>query len=218
MAKNNKTKYKGTEAEERKFQELLAYLSEFSRSLFDKFKEILDSNSNDSDSLKSSIVSSTKSLAMSRVSMGSPLDLSNDLRRSSVTSIGSERNLQQRVAMPEPHHIVAAVREKLKPLVPPSKNINLEGPYLYSTGTYYGQYENNRRHGWGEFVFRDGSLYEGMWENDMMSGFGRLIRKNCFYEGEVNAGRACGKGNYEDQYRTYAGEWKDDKRNGMGEE
>ena len=39
----------------------------------------------------------------------------------------------------------------------------MEGPYLYSTGVYYGQFENNRRNGWGEYVFTDGSLYEGTW-------------------------------------------------------
>ena len=82
-------------------------MGDFSTSLFDKFKEILYTNSNDSDSLKSSIVSESKSLAMSRVSMGTPLDLSNDLRRSNV---GSEKNIQQRVAMPDPNPIVCAVR------------------------------------------------------------------------------------------------------------
>lgn len=146
MAKNNKTQYKGTEADQRKYEEIIAYLADFSNSIFDKFKEILNTNSNDSDSLKSSIVSESKSLAMSRVSMGSPLDLTNDLRRSTV---GSDKNIQQRVAMPDPHPVVAAVREKLQPLHPPSNNLVMEGPYLYSTGVYYGQFENNRRNGWG---------------------------------------------------------------------
>ena len=107
MAKNNKTKYKGEEGDQRKFQEILLYLGDFSANLFDKFKEILYTNSNDSDSLKSSIVSETKSLAMSRISMGTPLELSNDLRRSNV---GSEKSIQQRVAMPDPNPTVAAVR------------------------------------------------------------------------------------------------------------
>ena len=82
-------------------------LGDFSSNLFDRFKEILYTNSNDSDSLKSSIVSESKSLAMSRVSMGTALDLSNDLKRSTV---GSEKSIQQRVAMPDPNPIVSAVR------------------------------------------------------------------------------------------------------------
>lgn len=51
-----------------------------------------------------------------------------------------------------------------------------------------------------------------------MSGEGRLIKKNCYYEGQIKEGRANGIGNYEDEFRTYEGEWKSDKRNGMGEE
>jgi len=44
-----------------------------------------------------------------------------------------------------------------------------------------------------------------------------LIRNDCYYEGYVKNGRATGAGNYEDHYRYYAGEWKNDKRNGTGE-
>lgn len=94
---------------------------------------------------------------MSRVSLGSPLELLNDMRRS-TTSLNSDRSNQQRVPMPEANPVVASVRERLRPLNPP-KNITMEGPYLYSTGVYFGQFLDNRRHGWGEFVFTDGSLY-----------------------------------------------------------
>jgi len=34
----------------------------------------------------------------------------------------------------------------------------------------------------------------------------------------VKNGKANGAGNYEDFYRYYTGEWKNDKRNGTGEE
>lgn len=65
--------------------------------------------------------------------------------------------------------------------------------------------KDGKRYGFGIFIFSDGSLYEGGWDNDRISGYGRLIKKYCYYEGEVQNGKAHGKGNYEDQYRTYAG-------------
>ena len=49
-----------------------------------------------------------------------------------------------------------------------------------------------------------------------MSGYGRLIKRNCYYEGQIKEGKANGSGNYEDELRTYSGEWKNDKRNGLG--
>lgn len=61
------------------------------------------------------------------------------------------------------------------------------------------------RQGWGQFIFNDGTFYEGEWDKDKISGFGRLIRNNCLYEGNIKAGRANGSGNYEDHYRYYSG-------------
>ena len=81
--------------------------------------------------------------------------------------------------------MVKSTQEKLKPLsIPPHIDTqkSKEGPYLYESGVYYGHYKANKRNGWGTFVFNDGCLYEGSWENDMMSGYGRLIKNNCVYE------------------------------------
>ena len=50
----------------------------------------------------------------------------------------------------------------------------------------------------------------------MMCGYGRLIKNNCVYEGHIKENKANGSGKYEDELRTYAGEWKNDKRNGFG--
>jgi hypothetical protein len=78
--------------------------------------------------------------------------------------------------------VVAKVREKLNPLSPKGRgDLAFEGPYLYSTGVYFGQLESNQRHGWGQYVFNDGTFYEGEWHKDTISGFGRLIRSNCYY-------------------------------------
>lgn len=51
-----------------------------------------------------------------------------------------------------------------------------------------------------------------------MSGYGRLIKPNCYYEGDIKDGFAYGKGNYEDTEKTYSGEWRNDLRHGFGEE
>lgn len=57
-----------------KFKDLIGYLLNFSNDFFDKFKVLLgDSPKSDGESLRNSIVSESKSLAMSRVSTGSLL-------------------------------------------------------------------------------------------------------------------------------------------------
>jgi hypothetical protein len=38
-----------------------------------------------------------------------------------------------------------------------------------------------------------------------MSGYGRLIKKDSFYEGDIKNGSAHGKGIFEDEFRTYNG-------------
>lgn len=149
---------------------------------------------------------------MSKVSVGNLLDL-----YKSQVSNNTLQPILQIVALPSLDAVVANVREKLRPLQPRNNNnINFEGPYLYSTGVYFGQYENKKRHGWGQFVFQNGSIYEGQWQNDAISGYGRLIRNDCYYEGDVKNSRANGSGTYEDHYRHYSGQWKNDKRNGIG--
>lgn len=50
-----------------------------------------------------------------------------------------------------------------------------------------------------------------------MSGFGRLITVNFYYEGQILNGKAQGFGKYEDKAIYYEGLWKEDKRNGKGE-
>lgn len=59
-----------------------------------------------------------------------------------------------------------------------------DGPFKYSLGTYLGTYDDAARSGRGEFVFcKDGSYYEGTWQEDSMWGYGRLITPSSFYEG-----------------------------------
>lgn len=77
-----------------------------------------------------------------------------------------------------------------------SKGKRDEGPFRYQLGTYYGTYEGGVRSGKGIFIFKDGSFYEGTWEDDNMWGYGRLITQNSYYEGEIANGAAHGQGTY----------------------
>lgn len=51
-----------------------------------------------------------------------------------------------------------------------------------------------------------------------MWGFGRLITPNSCYEGEISNGMAHGYGTFENSFLVYSGEWRCDKRHGVGEE
>jgi hypothetical protein len=81
---------------------------------------------------------------MSRVSIGFPYE---DVRGSSVT----ERAFRK-AQLPELNMKVKAMKERLKPLEIPENfkdkmnfNKKQDGPNLYSTGVYLGQYENLKR-------------------------------------------------------------------------
>ncbi len=150
-----------------------------------------------------SVNGGNSSLSGSQVSIASqpnPHSSSGNLgtSRSSISenSLNTSLNLQPRirVALPEPHPNVLKIITLLKPIeYPPSlpmlasaisKNKRDEGPFRYSLGTYLGTYEGGVRSGKGIFIFsRDGSFYEGTWEDDNMWGYGRLITQSSYYEG-----------------------------------
>ena len=48
----------------------------------------------------------------------------------------------------------------------------------YKYGIYEGQYQNNKRHGYGKFTFENGEVYLGEWENGLKSGKGTEFYKN----------------------------------------
>lgn len=105
ITKNNTTEYKKTDEEKKMFQLVCDELDYYVKGILDKFNQILGGNAGGSSSLKESIVSESKSLAMSRVSLGSLLDMQNDMKRSQVSSSSSERNLQ-RVEAPKLNSVV----------------------------------------------------------------------------------------------------------------
>lgn len=94
-------------------------------------------------------------------------------------------------------------------------------PIHESNGIYKGDINAlNQHHGYGIFLWKDGSKYEGFWHNGKACGRGRLINADGgVYEGEWENDKANGKGVY--YYKdnsTYEGDWKDDKQHGIGVE
>ena len=42
---------------------------------------------------------------------------------------------------------------------------------------YIGEWKNNEMHGTGKYFYKDGSIFEGTWENGHKNGFGKLTTK-----------------------------------------
>ena len=76
---------------------------------------MLVADPNGYDNLKASIVTESKTLALSRVSFGNLLQLESDLKRSQVSTNMDKNNLQK-VPLPALNPVVASIRDKLKPI------------------------------------------------------------------------------------------------------
>jgi hypothetical protein len=94
-------------------------------------------------------------------------------------------------------------------------------PIQTSTGVYTGDLNAlNQHHGFGTFVWNDGSKYEGFWHNGKACGKGRLINAvGGVYEGDWVDDKANGNGKYiYSDGSVYDGQWLNDKQNGSGKE
>ncbi|MBN1533212.1 MAG: hypothetical protein JXA20_11160 [Spirochaetes bacterium] len=88
---------------------------------------------------------------------------------------------------------------------------------------YSGWHRGNERegivpHGRGRMRYRNGSVYEGQWEDGRMHGNG-VIRwdDGSSYIGEWRRGKRCGFGIYRwSDGRIYAGGWEDNNMSGFG--
>ena len=59
-----------------------------------------------------------------------------------------------------------------------TKSLPRFGPYLYKdekNTSYTGQYKHGKRHGRGEQVWEDGSVYDGYWKDDKITGKGMMF-------------------------------------------
>lgn len=113
----------------------------------------------------------------------------------------------------------------------------VDGPCIYKRyepdgthSTYEGNFVDRKKQGHGKLTYSDGTVYDGYWENDAMSGVGKLtqphtksrLAKNkmvysSIYQGEWVNNRKSGTGTimYHDG-SVYTGEWDNDAINGKG--
>ncbi|KAL6044463.1 MORN repeat protein [Balamuthia mandrillaris] len=93
-----------------------------------------------------------------------------------------------------------------------------EGTYTTPTGTYSGNWADDRREGKGKWVRTDGSVYEGEWHSDLRFGKGTQIDPDgSRYDGKWVKGRREGSGvqTYPNGSK-YSGSWARDRRHGQG--
>jgi len=121
---------------------------------------------------------------------------------------------------------------------------NCKGKVTYSNGDVYeGSFKNNKRHGQGTYIYKDGgklsgSFYEdlpsfgtetyvGKWKGDKYTGSFSKWKKHGqgtysfsngdVYEGSFKNNKRHGQGTYSwKDGRKYIGQWKNDKQNGQG--
>ncbi|CAI2366721.1 unnamed protein product [Moneuplotes crassus] len=85
---------------------------------------------------------------------------------------------------------------------------------------YEGFLLNNKPHGKGRLIFKNGDMYQGDFENGIYSGYGKLVTKAYFRQGYFEEGKMNGQGF--EVYKTdpkdrYFGQWLNDKKHGIGE-
>lgn len=87
----------------------------------------------------------------------------------------------------------------------------------FYVGDWHSQF---KKHGFGVFVWKDGSRLGGKWVQNRLHGFGKYLGADgSSYEGEWDAGVSAGHGEYRNsEGYIYVGHWKDDLQEGQGEE
>ena len=84
----------------------------------------------------------------------------------------------------------------------------------YDNGTYEGNIEGGKRHGYGIYRWNSGSRFEGNWVNDVRKGFGKFFwTDGSRYEGDWANDKMNGYGiYYAANGSKYEGQWKDDNK------
>lgn len=97
------------------------------------------------------------------------------------------------------------------------------GPYMYNAEQtlYYGQYQLGKRQGLGILLdSREGYMYEGTFDNDVICGHGCMVTKDQdHFIGNFNDGEPHGECQlkHDDGY-CYQGEWFEGQKHGFGKE
>jgi len=89
-----------------------------------------------------------------------------------------------------------------------------------SGSTYIGSYINNKKNGKGKLIVPDQFVYEGNFKDDLFHGYGEYTSKSYNYYGNYSCGKKQGNGKEIDKIKKteYEGEFKDDKKCGLGKE
>ncbi|CAM9672084.1 unnamed protein product, partial [Discosporangium mesarthrocarpum] len=99
---------------------------------------------------------------------------------------------------------------------------NIHGIYRVTTPggeVYEGEYVDQERHGIGEYIYADNTVYIGEWHRGQRQGFGKLESADgAVYEGEFDHDLIHGDGVWRwPDGSTYVGESKHGKREGKGQ-
>ncbi len=88
----------------------------------------------------------------------------------------------------------------------------------FSGDIYKGEFQENKRHGFGTYTFLDGEIYTGDWKNNVRDGFGtNTFKSGEKYIGEYKKDLRDGFGtNYFANGEIYEGYWRNDQQNGLG--
>ncbi|KAK6126255.1 hypothetical protein DH2020_040000 [Rehmannia glutinosa] len=83
---------------------------------------------------------------------------------------------------------------------------------------YSGSLLGNKPEGYGNYIWSDGSKYEGEWKFGTRHGYGKLqFSSGALYEGEFLGGYMHGSGTYTKPDRTiYKGRWRLNLKHGLG--
>lgn len=93
------------------------------------------------------------------------------------------------------------------------------GLYMFRDGTrYLGNYHHGQRSGYGLMSYIDGSKYAGTWHNNLKHGYGLYTYRNgALYEGQWFENRRHGIGTYDEENSSFYGTWIKGQRCGPAE-
>ena len=95
--------------------------------------------------------------------------------------------------------------------------LNIKDIKFENGDRYIGQVKNNTKHGSGKYIWVNGNIYEGIWENNKRThGMFKWSNGNVYIGGFLE-GKFSGSGIIKySNGNAYEGEWKEGKKHGEG--